>query len=292
MRNRLDAREYKLLLNPEKFPEPLSEEGANRFWEEKLVPIIATRLDKRDGGAPRAAEKLDKLRQRNIRFWDTADCALAVSKLSLRSRAEDVDPKVSEVTLKLRMADYFVVAGTALPASVEGAETEFEEDIAPLEVMPAAPSPGVVFPARYSIRSRYFLSTGLEIVWDHPTDETLHDLFPTLEALLKRPLVSGRELMAGPSIYEFAAKGAAVILGANMIGRFTLSTWYFGERSGSPDIAEISFKCDLSGGNMPGKVARRALDLFIGMQADLGDYVNSAHSSKTEMALPKPCAAI
>ena len=60
---------------------------------------------------------------------------------------------------------------------------------------------------------------------------------------------------------------------------------------GLPAVAEVSFKCDTIDGEMPVKAAQRALDLFIGFQAKLGDYVNTDHSSKTAMVLPKVCAS-
>jgi hypothetical protein len=40
---------------------------------------------------------------------------------------------------------------------------------------------------------------------------------------------------------------------------------------------------------MPGKAARRALKLFIGMQSQLSDWVNADYSSKTALALPGNC---
>lgn len=299
MLHKLDAREYKLLLNPLRFDEPLSEASANAFWHGQIEPIIGNRLDKRDGGTPRFAKAFDTPIERIVRFWDTRNCTLTSADFALRSRSDAKSAmgrsEQQEITLKLRMADYFVVANTLLPGVDADAVTRFEEDIAPLEVKPDDPTSAVVFPATHSIRSRFSLSTSQMRVWGDPppTVARLRHLFPTLEALLKRPIASASDeiLVAGPLIHELAAKGAEVRLGEGVTGKFTLTFWYFGPVEGSPAVAELSFKCATIDGDMPGKAAQRALDLFIGLQADLGDYVNTDHSSKTAMALPQGCVS-
>ncbi len=78
-------------------------------------------------------------------------------------------------------------------------------------------------------------------------------------------------------------------LGAGIVGKFTLTLWYFGAQQQRPTVAEISFKCATVDGDMPGAAARRALALFIAMQTELGGWVNSDHSSKTALALPSVC---
>ena len=75
-------------------------------------------------------------------------------------------------------------------------------------------------------------------------------------------------------------------LGAGVVGKFTLTLWYFGAQQRKPTVAEISFKCATLAGDMPGAAARRALALFVAMQTDLGDWVNSECMSKTVLALP------
>jgi len=56
-------------------------------------------------------------------------------------------------------------------------------------------------------------------------------------------------------------------------------------------VAEISFKCGIGDGFMAGGAARRAFDVFIGLQEDLGDQVNLRDTSKTALALPAECSA-
>ncbi|MGO7443602.1 hypothetical protein ACC668_02700 [Rhizobium ruizarguesonis] len=299
MQHKLDAREYKLLLNPMKFVEPLSKASANAFWSGEIEPIIGHRLDTREDGVPRFAKAFDAPLERIVRFWDIRNCTLTSADFALRSRSDAMRPMArsepQEMTLKLRMADYFVVANTLLPGADADAVTRFEEDIAPLEVKPDDPASTVVFPAKPSIRSRFLLSTRQMRAWGDPppTVGRLRHLFPSLEALLPPPLGSASDetLAAGPLIHELAAKGAKVRLGEGVTGRFTLTFWYFGPVEGSPAVAEMSFKCATIDGEIPGTAARRALDLFVGLQADLGDYVNTDHSSKTAMALPEGCVS-
>ena len=50
----IDSREYKLRLDPNAFAGPPSDAIANRFWSEKLKPLIETTLDKRENGKVRS----------------------------------------------------------------------------------------------------------------------------------------------------------------------------------------------------------------------------------------------
>ncbi|CCE97867.1 hypothetical protein SFHH103_03375 [Sinorhizobium fredii HH103] len=298
MRYQLDAREYKLLLDPERFRNIPAETGAGILWEQQLKPIIEARLDLRNGGEPRYEGKLKKRTERTVRYWDTRDCVLTRADLTLRERLP-VDCEVNsdappEITLKLRMGDLFVVAQTELPSS-HGARPTFEEDIAPHEV--DDPKPGkqsVIVPAKRAIRSRFARSTTQTTDWS-PTQRTLGSLsmlYPSIHEIVEAqgaPFIPNNPLVSGPEISELVYKGAQVRLGAGVIGKFALTLWYVRSEFSAPTVAEISFKCDTIDGDMPGGAARRALALFLGMQIDLGGWVNSKHSSKTALALPGEC---
>ncbi|NKJ72722.1 hypothetical protein GFL38_10665 [Rhizobium leguminosarum bv. viciae] len=299
MRYELDGREYKLLLNPDRFSEASLETIAEAFWHEQMKPLIDRRLGLRDGSEPRYEARFDEPIERMVRFWDTPDCILTRGSLALRERVQ-IDGQGSsgvrpEITLKLRMADLFVVAATDLRGSGDRAQTSFEEDIAPLEV--DDPQPGkrsVVVPNQRSIRSRFSRSTTQTAEWSasQRTLAGVHALFPTIFQLVE---TSGMQsapatvLVCGPTIRELVVKGARVKFGAGIIGKFALTLWYFGAERSTPDVAEISFKCATIDGDIHGNAARRALNLFVAMQTDLGDWVNSEHSSKTALALPDAC---
>lgn len=297
MRHELDAREYKLLLNPDRFQKTPSETVANTFWQERLKPIIQT-LGSRDDEA-RHDGRFGAPSERIVRFWDAPNCLLTQADFALRERlpAENGMPTSErpEITLKLRMPDLFVVAATALPGSDKDARTTFEEDIAPLEVDDPQPDKSsVIVPARRSIRSRFSLSTTQTVEWGEPhrTLGGLQSLFPTLRdnvESLQTEFRPSTALVCGPEIRELVFKGARVKLGDDIVGKFSLTLWHFGPTHSAPTVAEISFKCAIVDGDMPGKAARRALALFVGMQTDLGNLVNSKHSSKTALALPGDC---
>lgn len=187
MRHELDAREYKLLLNPDRFREASPEMIAGTLWEQHLRALIDERLGTRNGGEPRHEGQLAERSARIVRFWDTPDCMLTRADLALRERSPvDEEGRADgqpEITLKLRMADLFVVAAADLPGNRDGARTTFEEDIAPLEVDDPDPcKQSVIAPAKRSIRSRFARSTRQASDWSgsQPTLGSLKLLFPTI----------------------------------------------------------------------------------------------------------------
>ncbi|MFK0206318.1 hypothetical protein [Agrobacterium sp. NPDC090283] len=298
MRHELDAREYKLLLNPERFSEATSEPIV-AFWEKHMKPLIDSQLGLRNDDEPRHEGQFNAPAERTVRFWDTADCILTRADLALRERlpveSEGSAAARPEITLKLRMPDLFVVAAAELPGSRNDARTTFEEDIAPLEVDDPNPNKrSVVVSAKRSIRSRFSLSTSQTAEWSkaRPTLDDLQSLFPTLRELLGisgAQFDPGTALINGPNIRELVFKGARVKLGANSIGKFALTLWYLDKAGPAPRVAEVSFKCATLAGDMPGKAARRALTLFTCMQSQLSGWVTSEYSSKTALALPRAC---
>ncbi|MDW9414238.1 hypothetical protein GOB15_07160 [Sinorhizobium meliloti] len=122
MRHELDAREYKLLLNPDRFRGASPDKIVGIFWEEQFMPLIDARLGSRSGRRTTPRGAITEKRERVIRFWDTRDCMLTRADLTLRARLfvgdegrADAQP---EITLRLRKADLFVVAAADLPAAV------------------------------------------------------------------------------------------------------------------------------------------------------------------------------
>lgn len=289
---RLAAREYKILLDPSHFAGDQPAQQVNSFWRKKLIPAIAVHLDKRRGGMPRHDGEFDKEKQRDILFRDTAGCVLSRAGYSLRERAEAGGKR--KLTLKLRLPDLFIVAATDQVGSDAEAETVLEEDIAPL----AAPSHGPRGPAVLanprSIRSRFSLSTTQPTSTTLSSMDDLFDQFPTLADGLKRAqskkskLIKG-ELIAGPAIRETVFEGARVKLGGSVDGKFALSLWYF-DAAAKPGVAEISFGCKFPTNAMPLEAARRAFDLFVGLQDSLEEWLDLTHSSKTALALPAACS--
>ncbi|NKN36126.1 hypothetical protein HFC70_07115 [Agrobacterium sp. a22-2] len=300
MLHRLMAREYKLLLDPARFQGKVSRNTANSFWNDQLKPVIDHRLDRRNGDRSRAERQFDPAEERIVRFWDTPDCTLSMADLAFRQRVtvkdEHETAERAQLTLKLRMPDFFVVASTRLTGSSDKAETKFEEDIAPLEIdIPDTGHSAVLLPARRSIRSRFSLSTRQTVDWDQSSHSlgNLQSRFPTLGDVIagsNQSFDPDVVLIGGPIIREFVFEGARIRLSETITGVFSLTLWFFEAHDTRPDVAEISFKCAIEDGTMPGRAARRALALFIGLQTDLEAWVETRHSSKTSLALPGPCA--
>lgn len=296
MHHDLSAREYKLLLEYSHFGAEPTLEMANSVWAEKLKPSVDARLGRYEGRS-RGEESFTTGDEKVVGFWDTSTCALTRCDYALRQRtssARTSDKKQQcEVTLKLRMSDMFVVAATSLPG-VRGAKTAFEEDIAPLEVGGQAGSATkVAIATPRSMRSRFALSTTVKIA--HSRRSTFSDACALFPKLLENMRAQGSEvfrrdqLQHGPVIRECVFKGAKVRLGSDTIGEFALTIWHFAPPRPVPGVAEISFKCSVENGRMSGAAARRAFELFIGLQEDLGNWLNLRRPSKTEFALPLGC---
>ena len=170
MRPKLDAREYKLLLNPAFFRDAIDVDIANEFLRGHLAAIVRART----GADPKG--DFDLKARRQIAFYDTAERLLDKWKYALRRRDADGEP--ARPTLKLRTPDLFVAAATHLRGRKDGAkvETKFEEDIAPLEVaVPGAAKVTIADPP--SMRSRFSLST------TQASGRRLDDLHDAFEAL-------------------------------------------------------------------------------------------------------------
>jgi hypothetical protein len=287
----IDGREYKLLLKPKKFTGDPSAALANAFWTDHLKPIIRDHLDERSGGKARFKGEFDQAKIRNVRFWDTKGRALASCDLSLRQRGKASGARsAQEMTLKLRTSDLFISGLAAVPGSKPDAKTKLEEDISPLQVQRSGPGRHVV--ADYgTTRSRFSRSTTQGIAADAVPSTLAQacELFPSLKQNLVRHEVRGLDLKArlvpGWAIEEHVFKGATVELGGGIKGEFALTLWYFEKRGRTPDVSEISFRCEIDG-LMPLPSAQRAHSLFVAMQEELADWANTQDSSKTALALP------
>ena len=298
MRRELDAREYKLLLDPVRFSGEASQ-AVDILWNDHMKPLIDSALGRRNGDEARYAGRFELTEQRTVRFLDADNCCLTRADLALRERRRITDTEetsaLAEIALKLRMPDLFIVASADLAGADDNAETKFEEDIAPLEVdKPDGQDSGVVVSPTPSFRSRFSLSTKQKAKWpsEHATLGDVEALIPSLREVFKSAGVAfdpHATLSKGPEIHEKVFKGASVTFGGGSVGKFSLTFWYFLPERSVPMVAEISFKCATEQGQISANAARRAFILFIGMQSDLGDWLNMEHSSKTALALPAAC---
>jgi hypothetical protein len=291
MGRKLDAREYKLLLNPQIFGQSPNLEVANTFWAQRIRQIVQT--------ADPEAGPFENNGWRLIRFWDTSNRDLADNDLILRTRqvakSDFAANGVRKATLKLRMPDQFIVATSWLAKredeDAEIAETKFEEDIGPLEVLarPPGEQPKVVTPLKLSTRNRFSLSSEIDLAQNDPLDRLDHvlALFPGAAGLVSVSAdQSDLDLAGGPLIHEYVFKGAKVALVEGAEAKFTLSIWCFDTPFKQPDVAEMSFVLKADDGKMSGPVARQAYNLFNNFQDSLSGIIDQDHTSKTSLALP------
>jgi hypothetical protein len=288
------SREYKLMLDPEKFNAQDVGATVDRFWDEALSKIIATELDKRRNGKPRHKGSFEEAKQRQLVFRDTQRCLLNGHGYIFRERIKlkkgQPDRDSREVTLKFRTPDLFLAA--AVPPA-EGAKTKFEEDIAPLLVrkVDAAGKETAIFAQPPSMRSLFSVSISRDAERDDrfATLGALAELIADLGDRLAKAGVTagdlGAKLVEGDTFRESVYSGAAVDLGDKVDGEFDLTLWHR-DGAGAPATAELSFKYETEGGAVPGEVARRALHLFTALQLHLGDWASPERETKTSIALP------
>jgi hypothetical protein len=296
----IEAREYKLLLDPAAFPGAASEEQAKAFWSDELKPLIR-KLGSKSDGESRAEGELKLAKQRLVLFLDAEKRPFADRDFALRARTDVVDgalsSKPSELTLKFRSPDLLLAAEYYRTAKPQNRRTKLEEDIAPLQV---AANGGVAIPKKRSSFSRFSVSTKVETDAPIRTVADAFRQFAMLDAGLvmggQHPLAGSLKLNAGRTICEWVFQKAQVDLGT-IDAEFALTLWYIfdepmsealWQRAASgkvePSAAEISFDFDTPGGQMDAQTAIRASTLFEAMQISL--RVNTKETSKTALGLP------
>ncbi|MDX2155212.1 MAG: hypothetical protein SFW09_01785 [Hyphomicrobiaceae bacterium] len=296
----LDAREYKLLLDPAAFDAWDSEGGPERLWSGRIVPAIDKRLGLRSNGKPRYKGSLAAPKRRLVQFSDTEDGLLAANGFSLRRRSRPAAGEAAEdaveLTLKLRTPDHVVAALIELPANGAGARSKLEEDIAPLALVATGVrhGDGAILADPPSIHSRFSRSTRVKA----PRPAQLGDvmaLFPTLADVLTAlgapAPAAGAPLVHGPAVQEVVTEGVEIVLGDDIDGEVAMTFCNLDLPDAPARSAELSWKCSLTNGLMPLSAALRAYILFTGLQFDLSDVLERRELSKTALALPKRVGA-
>lgn len=282
----VDSREYKLLLDPNQFTGDAAARAAE-FWESRLKPIIASRLDSRDNGQSRAKKSFALDHQRRIVFRDTATCALSGIGLSYRERTKWTPASgteaTSEVTLKLRGPDLFL-ANAFRFEGIGGGKSKFEEDVS---------IAGDAAGSRH--RFSYSLSQKGPAVSVGSTLQGVIDAFPGIDDLLKTLSSSAPRtdaaLVTGPAFLELVYSGAKVDLGQDTDGEFDLTFWYPADAVtlDRPVVVEISYSYDTDDGAVNPGVAQRGAKLFTGLVTALDPIIATGSQSKTSRALPNAC---
>jgi hypothetical protein len=299
-------REFKLLLSGDPFRATDPRTLIDEFWQRRVMSPIERHGVVRSS-KPKAPITLKFDKQRVVRFWDTKNGLLAANSLCLRLRAsersasEDESRRVgddAELTLKLRLPDLLLASVSRLCSRGASGDCKFEEDIAPLLVR-ARGSNGkshVCTPSTLSIRSRYSRSCTFTVDsgCSPSTLENALQRFNRLQDVLAAAgagkLDSEARLHPGPTIRERVFTSKRVSFGEGIEGKFSLTLWT-SAKDEAPVVAEVSYACGLRQGRalarqMPEHAARRALNLFRALQADLSAFKHPTETSKTALAIP------
>jgi hypothetical protein len=286
----LDSREYKLMLQPERFAGAAPQQAVRRFVRDQLEPAVRRSLG--DEAADELKKKeLNLGEQRSVRFWDTDSCALIGSGFALRERVDLKDGRRAskpEITLKFRSSDLFLTANMQLAAraGAKDVESKFEEDLGALAVRTAAGDAVVAMPR--NSRSQFSRSTRQTVERD-AVPRTLQDierLYPKFDDDLR--LVAGAgdmsaPLAPSPEYRELVYRSSMLDLAEDTKTSFALTIWYEGaDNRTRPALAEISFSYDTDDGGVSAEAARRGRELLLTMQ-DL-DWADPALPTKTALA--------
>ena len=225
----ITRREYKLMLNPDRFRE--REAGVDAFLD-----LLKFQIDRAGGtyvtqeeidrdDAEEKGEPIPQVIRRVTRYLDTPELAFDAHHWSLRLREEE-DEKPN-LTLKYRGADRYLSAFHDV-SSPEGGKPKFEEDVLP------------PFSSRFSRSNKVKFKDIPEV----PTVEAAAELFPVLGDL-GIPGQTKVQVANGFTAFEVVHHIGGFRFGDVDPVKMSVSFWYLQEpREGWPMVGEFSFDYD------------------------------------------------
>jgi hypothetical protein len=258
------SREYKLMLNPDRFGERAH--GTDSFF------ALLTFLIRKEGGTITETQTEEK--QRLTSYLDTPELALRQGGYALRLRDESAGGNGFHLNLKYRAADRYLSAEQDV-SSPQAGEMKFEEDVLP------------PFVSKFS-RSNSLASQQTP---DADTVRKVVALFPGLASLKLGPDVAVKKVNDFTAA-EVARKLCKFQFGGPPNLKASLSFWYLTPGEGVwPLICEFSFDYDASKGGaadkleqFPAATVTGANRLFEALQGQAG-WVNLSATTKTAFAL-------
>lgn len=257
------SREYKLMLRASKFKgdeEKLLASG-RALWGDLVAIIVPHALSV--SGTTEVEHK-----RRQVRFLDTADKWLRGNDYVVRERV-DLEENERVVTLKFRHPDRYISQGRDMePAEGLAKDLKFEEDIKPEFLKLYSYSSNTIFPAETK------LATLADVAAIYPGLPKAVDVFPEAEEL---------NVVGGFTGYERVVKGTSFQIRKDPETHAvcSLTVWYAGETDDNPAIAEFSFKYEDPAEDYSAKMSKRAYDIFMAIQSQLGDWINAKSMTKT-----------
>ena len=237
MNKPITSREYKLILNADRFKD--RQQGTEAFWE--LIECLVEKL----GGK---AGKKAKEEERQTYYLDTVGLALYQQGFILRVREEQ--PDVSKITLKYRHTDRYLSASQDLFSTDEKNKYKFEEDI--------LANASSKFSHSVSIKKKKPWSVENEI----KTIDDVIKLFPGLKVLDSCNNAKIR------IVNDFKAHEIAYELGyidfdqGQTKIKAVLNFWYLDKKERFPLIVEFSFGYDaLTNGAVPNQLEQFSIEI-------------------------------
>jgi len=269
------SREYKLMLNVERFKE--REQGIKVF-----MSLIEFLIAKENGKIVKMQNNKEKDGKRITSFLDTKELALHQNGYSLRLRDEAKAEDRFQINLKYRSPDRYLAAAQDLSCTHEKCDLKFEEDITP------------PFVSKFS----HSISIKTPKALDISTMEKLTVLFPGLKQLSidkKTAIATAKKFHA----YEIVRKLCQFQFGDDSLPiKACLSFWYLTEKMEDwPLIGEFSFDYDMPEKKVNGnEIKQEELELypsptveganrfFSALQNQAG-WINFSATTKTAFAL-------
>ena len=265
MRRKVTSREYKIMLNKERFigSEDVLLDRAKQFWG-----LFKDAIEDRVRDTDKSLNKIKK--RRTIRFYDTEDRRLRANSYAFRERI-DLSSGQREVTLKFRHPDRYVAQDRNMDATDrDEGETKFEEDIKP------------PFEKLYSFSTKQEIEDGKEL-------NKLNDpgrLFPDFKKRL--PGYRGGERIVpvgGFTVTELVVTGADFEIRKkkpNRDAECALIVWYNANgKANEPAVVEFSFRYGDKEEEYDGEAAQRAFAVFGRLQNLSEDWIDSEGPTKT-----------
>ena len=266
MSQKVISREYKIMLNKERFIGSEADllKRAKEFWDSFKDATEGVVLD-----TSKSLKEIEK--RRTVRFYDTPDRRLRASDYVFRERVDDANGK-REVVLKFRHPDRYVAEDRNMDAAdVRKGKSKFEEDIKPPFI------------------KLYSFSTKQKIDDDKRLNK-LNDpgcLFPDL----KKRMLSYRGddplmLVGDFTARELVITGAGLQIGKNpkVEAECALVVWYNADcKESRPVVAEFSFKYKGKDEKeeYDGATAKRAYEVFRALEAMPVEWIDSMGPTKT-----------
>lgn len=264
MSKHITSREYKLMLNADRFQD--REEGIKAFWD-----VVRYIVKKTRGANEAKTQSLEKpAKERLTWYMDTPGKDFNAAGWVLRKREEEKNGKKEfKNTLKYRSPDRFISDSKDLSVNAKKSKTKFEEDLLP------------------SFSSKFSHSTSFEADKDEPIKNVgdVAKLFPGIKELDLADDVKIRK------VNGFTAREVVYHIGNFKVGddkikvNCCVSFWYLkGKNDMYPLAAEFSFDYDRDeNAGFPLHVCKAAKYIFLTLQKQ-GGWVDLGGTTKTAFA--------